>query len=136
MNSKWIAVLLFVATFLVGAVAGMFVDRALLRTRPFGFRPPAGAPEHGGMMMGHFSRRLDLSPGQQQQLMVILEKYRPRFDEMRRNPPPPYEAVRDSLQNEIRVILTPEQKTKFDQMIAEFESRRQGMRHRPWRQEF
>jgi len=127
MNTKTTATLFFVGTLLVGMAAGVFIDRVLLRhelpfmaPREFGERP----------RMHLFARHLELTPEQEEKLATILEEYQKKFRKLRMEPQ--HRALRDSLQTEIRALLTPEQQEKFEAMQPPFEKwRGPGHRHPP-----
>jgi Spy/CpxP family protein refolding chaperone len=122
MNPKLIAGVVFAATLVFGVFAGVVLDRTVLRPQPLrpGFRFLAGSPDARPPQMKMFSRRLDLTPEQEGKLREILENYRERFGALRMNLHPQYVALRDSLNAEIRAVLTPEQQEKFEAMMREF----------------
>jgi len=67
----------------------------------------------------HFSRQLDLTPEQRDQLTVILENKREKLHDLNREIRPRFQEIRESTREEIRKILTPEQQKKFESMRAE-----------------
>lgn len=71
-----------------------------------------------------FSKRLELTSDQEEKLGAILEGYRGRFGNLRLHMHPLYTALRDSLNTDIRAILTPAQQEKFETMLHEFNERR------------
>ncbi len=74
--------------------------------------------------MEHFERELKLTPHQKEQLRRILEDHRRRFISLHRTFRPELLRIRESLNHDIRGILTPEQRRKFDRMIHRFPKRR------------
>lgn len=133
MNTKLMATIFFLGTLAIGVAAGIYFDRTLLRPRPpfQAYREFGGSPGPGSPMMRNFSRQLDLTPQQQAKLAQILENYRQSFGSFRRTMQPRYMAMRDSLNAEIRTILTPAQQQKFDEMIQRFEGRHKRMGQGP-----
>ena len=130
-NTKAAAVGLFLGTLLLGVVIGVFADRMWLRPDgPFmGMRPHEGRPGPGGFFMKHFAAELDLSSRQQAQLDSILSGNRQQFEALRRSLHPRFSALRDSLDQQILAILTPEQRERFDAVKKQRMSRR-----REWRE--
>ncbi|MGH7496511.1 MAG: hypothetical protein ACREOO_29530 [bacterium] len=115
-NTKTAAVAMFIGTLLLGAVVGVVVDRTLLldgsslrASRQRLDRTPGSAR----FFMRHFSDQLELTSDQQAALDSILASNRQQFDELRRRLHPRFSALRDSLDQQILVILTPEQREKF-----------------------
>jgi Spy/CpxP family protein refolding chaperone len=130
MNSKLMAGIFFLGTLVFGVFAGVVLDRTVLRPLPRipafrSFDGPLDAPPR----MHAFSKRLDLTAEQVKKLGDILESYRLRFGDLRMSMHPRYTALRDSLNADIRAILTPEQQEKFETMLREFKPRRR------WRHE-
>ncbi len=125
-NTKAAAAGLFIGTLLLGILIGVVVDRTLLlRAPPFGeMRPFENRPASGRFFMRHFADQLELTPRQQTQLDSILSSNRQQFDALRRGLHPRFSALRDSLDQQILSILTPEQREKFDTL------KRQRPRHR------
>ena len=125
-NTKKAAVAMFVGTLLLGTVLGVVLDRALLlensSLRAYRQRPDR-APGSTRFFMRHFSRELELTSQQQATLDSILAANRQQFDELRRRLHPRFSALRDSLDQQILVILTPEQREKFHEL------KRSGPRH-------
>ena len=119
-NSKVLAAAFFAGTLAIGVAAGVFLDRAWLQPSPREFHNLKGR-ESG--FMRQFGRELDLTAGQQAELDHVLANYRERFSEIRRSMHPRYNALRDSLDAEIRALLTPAQQEKFDRMKSEARSR-------------
>jgi Spy/CpxP family protein refolding chaperone len=113
MSIKWNQVALAAAAgFLLGAV---FSDFYRMHRMP-------GPPHHGmGGPMEMFSRELDLSSGQKEQLKNIFEKYQPEMDKAMEANRPAMDAVRLHLKAEINAVLTPEQQKKMEKLESRFE---------------
>lgn len=126
---------LLLATFVAGALAGMALER--LRTRPE-FPPPG--QERGLGMMRPFApgglppmfEELNLTDEQRASISEIIERSRPRTDELLQSMLPRLRAVTDSVREEIRAVLTPEQAVKLDSLMADVRGRFRGMRGEPW----
>jgi Spy/CpxP family protein refolding chaperone len=94
--------------FVAGALAGAAYERIQARDRP---RPPRG-PHHFAEMM---QRRYGLSDAQERKVDAIVQRRRPRVDSLMATIQPQLRAAYDSTSIEIRGVLTPSQRLKFDQ---------------------
>ncbi len=121
------AVLLAVA-FLVGVLAGVAGDRAVLQrgTEP----PPLGPPRAGRGFLPPPLERLDLSAEQRRQITDILERRRPRTDSVLEEALPQLRSIMDSIREELRNVLTPEQRERLGRDSPRLLGPR-GMRRRP-----
>jgi Spy/CpxP family protein refolding chaperone len=72
----------------------------------------------------HFTRELNLTADQTTQLDKIMEESFKKTAEQRDQVEPQFKAIREETSNRIRQILTPEQLTKFNEMVRRFEERR------------
>jgi Spy/CpxP family protein refolding chaperone len=124
-------VALLVVTFVVGALAGMAFER--LRA-PQPDLPPGREPGLG--MMRPFGpgrlppmfEELNLTAEQRAEISDIMERSRPRTDELLESMLPRLRAVMDSVRDEIHAVLTPEQAVKLDSLMADMQGQFRGMR--------
>jgi len=72
----------------------------------------------------HMTRELRLSEPQAQQISRIMEESGKRFEELRRQHRPQFDALRKESRDRIRQVLTPEQAAKFDEMVRRLDERR------------
>jgi Spy/CpxP family protein refolding chaperone len=118
------AYLYFIITFLLGIVVG---GAGVL------FYGWYGGHWHRGFekqrIVQRLTRELNLTDAQVKQLDQIVDDSMKRFAELRKQFEPQFDAAREESNNRIRQILTPEQLTKFDEMVRRFEER--GKRRRP-----
>lgn len=119
------AVLLLVAAFLLGGVAGGAIAT-------FAF-PPASHGEGRGHDPERYqrmlNRELDLTPGQQDSVRAILALHRPAMDSLWQEMAPRVETLRGIIRSEIARQLTPAQQEKFDKMNQRIDAeRRPGTR--------
>lgn len=126
---------LLAATFVAGALAGMALER--VRTRPG--LPPLGREPGPGMLqpfgpdrLPPMFEQLNLTDEQRARIADIIERSRPRTDELLQSMLPRLRAVTDSVRDEIRAVLTPEQAVKLDSLMADMQGRFRGMRRGPW----
>jgi Spy/CpxP family protein refolding chaperone len=115
----------FILTFLLGVIVG---GAGVL------FYGWYGGHWHRGFekqrIVRHLSRELKLTDTQVKQLDQIVDDSMKRFRELRKQSEPQFEAVREESNNRIRQILTPEQLTKFNEMLRVVDERmKKGRSH-------
>ncbi len=105
-------VALLLMAFVVGALAGAAGDRLLLSRGEIdrSFPPPRPRP---GLLPGPLES-LDLTPQQREQITTILERRRPQTDSILAVTLPQLRTITDSIREEIRGVLTPEQQERLD----------------------
>ncbi len=111
-------VALLLLAFVAGVLGGMAAER--IRATHFASQPPpsmALGPGRDALPAG--LNRLDLSADQQERIRTILAARQPITDSLVRTTMPRLMAIHDSVRAEIRAVLTPEQRQRFD----EFERR-------------
>lgn len=111
------AILVLIAVFAVGLLAGAALDRAWWQ-RP---HPPGqGGPPPGGHGPGpkglppELGEKLGLTADQDRRIQEIFAGSRPRADAVLDRFLPELRAVADSVRTEIRNVLTPRQREIFD----------------------
>jgi Spy/CpxP family protein refolding chaperone len=111
-NRKALAliVLVLVLGVALGAVGHSVFDRRVLgartQTRP---DPPRG--------VNRLTTELNLTPDQQKQLSAILTDMQHRMDGVRQQMDPQFNQIRDQGHDQIRQILTPDQRPKFEDFL-------------------
>jgi hypothetical protein len=122
-NRKALAliVLVLVLGIALGAVGHSVFDRRVLgartQSRP---DPPRG--------VNRLTTELNLSPDQQKQLSAILMDMQHRMDGVRQQMDPQFNQIRDQGHDQIRQILTPDQRPKFEDFLKRLAEER---RRRP-----
>lgn len=81
-----------------------------------------GSDDH----IAYMSRKLNLTPAQKDSVQAILGRYKPAMDSIWRQLGPRFETIRDTISNEIRRQLNPEQEKAYTEMIRRFEEERRG----------
>jgi Spy/CpxP family protein refolding chaperone len=72
---------------------------------------------HGDLPRGPWPlRQLDLSDEQRARIHEIFERHRPKLDAVLRESFPLVRSVHETIDSEIRQVLTPEQRVEFDQL--------------------
>jgi hypothetical protein len=107
MSRRMSGVLLLVAVFVAGVAAGFGLERVteprMLQTRLI-------------TQMPQVFRRLGLTPEQQRTVDSLLEQSQPRAAAAMRETVPRLRAIADSLDAELRQILTPAQRARLDSL--------------------
>jgi Spy/CpxP family protein refolding chaperone len=108
------AAIALIATFLAGGLAGAGIEhlRASAPAHPNG--PPTFE-----MPLPPFFEELDLTEDQRARIVAVLEGRRGEMDAVMSEVSPRMRAIGDSIDAEIRSILTPAQREKFDQSRRE-----------------
>ncbi len=129
MKSKTSATLLIVLTFLLGAVAGAagyyLVDRQVLAQ---GSRNLERTPPHN--IVDELAKGLSLDSQQKDQLKVIVDKSREQYRALSAQSRPQFDAIREQTRQEIRLILTDEQKDRFAKIVKDLDERHRNHTHR------
>jgi hypothetical protein len=105
---RLLTALLLVATFASGTITGAALT---LWVRHEHHGPP-GPPPFGALPIDE----LGLSP--EQRADAIFERHRPELDAILQEGFPKVRKVNDQIESEIREILTPEQRTRLDELKA------------------
>lgn len=128
----WFA--LFVLTiFCSGLGTGIFIGQRMTRPtpgaseaawpRPGFFFPPMPFPPAGGrghaFMLDRLTETLSLTPDQRGQLEGILKQSRTRAAAAQQDVRTRFESEQRTLREEIRAILTPAQRTRFEEWIEQ-----------------
>ncbi len=113
MNKPWKLILLLTGIFLAGGVAGSFLTvrfgRNWVNQR---VATEKWAPEH----LRKLSERLELTPAQVEKLKPIVHRNMEEIGRLRSDSMKETRAVFERMEREIAALLTPEQKTKFDEL--------------------
>ena len=132
-GKKWMGVAL-VATLLIGVGSGVLIDRFLLastvhsRGRDVSRRGGGEHREHGRGMVERLRSGLELTDEQAGRLETVMNENHETAREFWGNSRTEYEALREQFRADIRGLLSDAQKVKFDEMIADYESRNHGDR--------
>ncbi len=116
-RSKLAAVGLLAAVFVAGGLAGWGGREAAEREG----RGPHRGPDE---MVAYLSRELDLSPAQRDSVRAIFTRHRPETDALWAQVRPRFDSIKARMRTEIDALLTPEQRTRHQQLIDEAEHHR------------
>lgn len=123
--SKTKANLVLLATFALGGLTGALITNLL-----------SAAPPRGLHVIDEMTKEVKLNPQQRQQIEHILnstqkeyedlqKEVRPRFEEIRKDVNPRFEAIRTATRTKIRVLLSPEQQTLYDEWNRKRDAQRE-----------
>ncbi len=116
-RSKLAAVGLLAAVFVAGGLAGWGGREAVERDG----RGPRRGPD---AMVDYLSRELNLSPAQRDSVRAIFVRHRPETDSLWARVRPRFDSIKTRMRAEIDAQLTPEQRTKHQQLIDQAEHHR------------
>jgi Spy/CpxP family protein refolding chaperone len=123
MSKPWQIILVLIGIFAAGGVAGGFVSlricRDKLTNRPV---PEEWAPKH----LKRLHDRLALTPEQDEQIRPIVRRNMEQLNRIRNSSMEESKTVVEGMQREISEKLTPEQRTKFEQMNRELREMREA----------
>ncbi len=126
-RTKTAAVGLVLVVFVLGAALGAlgmyWAGRSVMAgsgRRP-GPQTPAARNAH---VVDTYSKDLGLTPDQQKQMLSILDQTGAKYKAVHDQVAPQMEAIRKEGRDQIRGILTPEQRTKFDEKLRQMDEDR------------
>jgi uncharacterized membrane protein len=124
MGSKVSAGIIIVITFLLGAVAGatsiyiydakVSASKAKVEARP------------KNDVVGELSQALELDADQAAKFKVIFDQGREQLRDLSKQYAPQTDAIRQETRQEIRKILSEEQKAKYEKIIKDVDDRRRA----------
>ena len=114
------AVLTILVCFLIGGLAGIVVDQALLRGSVHLFSSSSRYEKFKNRMF----QELSLSPDQQTALEQLLQRRQDVFNDFRKTIETKYLEIREATRDSIRSLLNSTQLGKFEAMVKELDSSR------------
>jgi len=129
-RTRLLGMALLVATFVAGALAGAAFDRVAV-ARPADAAARAGDCErpHGGRK-GMVVDQVSPTPEQRQRIEAIMERRRTQMDAFWNGEGQRLRSIVDSTREEIRAVLTPEQRAEYDRLMAERRAHKERERAR------
>ena len=118
-RSKLAAVGLLAAVFVAGGLAGWGGREAAERVE----RGPGGMGSRRGpdALVAYLSRELSLSAAQAESVRAIIGRHRPETDALWARVRPQFDSIKARMRAEIDAQLTPEQRTRHQQLIDQAE---------------
>jgi hypothetical protein len=117
MTSQKKAFLTILVGVLIGIVAGILLDQGLLMRSFRVFSSPTPYVRFKNRVIND----LGLTPAQQAQFEQLLQRRQEAFDDFRKTMEGRYMEMRVATRDSIRGLLTPEQQSKFEALVKEFD---------------
>jgi Spy/CpxP family protein refolding chaperone len=120
---------LVIVLFVIGIALGALGAFLYLRRHPHDTES-AGHYSHlsRAEIVTRLSHDLDLTPEQKSRVEAIVDAAHQRFHALDDQVEPQYDAIRHDARSQIRLVLTSEQKTKFEEEVRRLdEERKKGM---------
>lgn len=114
----WVAVI-FVLGLALGSLGGYYISR-----RSFAAAPPPTDEAKRARRVEQLTNELHLTPAQRQRLDQIIMGLQAQYKAIHNQSQPQIEQARQKARNEIRDILTPEQKPKFEEFLKRLDEER------------
>jgi Spy/CpxP family protein refolding chaperone len=112
-----------VLVFVLGILCGILATKLMYRYHTESiFSGRAGSREE--VIVNRMDRKLDLDDRQEEQIRTIIHETHEAIKTLHNQLRPQTQAIIEMAQAKIRVILTPEQREKYEQMIAERKEKR------------
>lgn len=127
-STKWMWVTL-ASVLLLGVGAGVLLDRFVLMSTALSSSAaererPERHRDRGGRFLARLTEDLNLSSEQRAALEGVLSRNHERAHEFWQQSRREFDELRRTFRADIRALLTPEQKPRFDEMLAEYDARR------------
>lgn len=119
-QSKKMALVSFLAIFLFGLAVGVVVDRYVFENS----HKPERRHDPSDFLFHKFSDNLSLDENQKLELKRLLEEIKEKHRAIRKSDRGRYNEIKKEFDDDFRKILTPDQVTKYNQMVKEFEEKR------------
>lgn len=124
-----LVLIVFVLGVLVGGVGNHFWGQSVWGGRSD--RSAHMGPPSRTKIIDDFTRELQLTPDQQQQLGTIIDQTRAEWAAQHEATQKKHEAIRQEAHTRIRAILTPDQAPKFDAFMQRLEEQRKKDQAQP-----
>lgn len=125
MTKPWKLIFLLVGIFIAGGVSGVFVTlrvgREMLANRS---QPDQWATIH----LKKLSEKLELTPEQADQILPIIRRNKDSINQVKTESQAQMKTVFERMEREITVILTPEQRPKYEKLIKEMKEKAKKVR--------
>jgi len=126
--NKTKAILAVLLVFVFGAASGALVTHVIHQER-FERYAGGGRPPMEDTLVKRLTSKLDLNSQQQERVRAIIHETQLGMHQIRQQSRPQIEGVLSEGQKRISALLTPEQREKYEKIIAEHKLRRHGNDH-------
>ena len=129
-KAKITMILLSLVIFLIGVLSGVFLERIIgfnfgnMEKHPFFVK----YRKNNQPMMKMFQEKLKLNKDQADKVYEIMEKHRKEMDSFRENNMKEMERIKKTIDKEIRLILSEEQKIIFKKITNKIEKHKKKHR--------
>jgi Spy/CpxP family protein refolding chaperone len=123
----WVAVVFLLGVLLGGVVGYVFAHH------PVSANAPLSPQERRAQKVEELTRVANLTPEQRQQLEAILTQLHSEYKTLHQQSDAQIDQARQKGRNQIRAILTPEQKPKFEEFLRKMDQERKRNGPRPER---
>jgi Spy/CpxP family protein refolding chaperone len=110
--------------FLLGAALGGVMGYVFARHAVAASNVPLSEPERRARKVEEISRELNLTDAQRRQMDAALEQMHARYKAIHEQSDAQIDQLRQKGRDELRAILTPEQKPKFEQFLKRLDEER------------
>lgn len=115
----WIkTTIILLVGFLLGAAAAGFAFHQFFKPH----HPPGAAD--ADRVLNHLDSKLGFTDDQKQKVALLLKQELPKADALRSEGDAKFQALRDSFNSQLRLLLNPDQQKKYADMVAKWEERR------------
>ena len=125
---RWKVILGVVLAFLAGGASGFFCAAIYARHAIVEFHQPGVA---SARMKEHLRRQLDLTPEQEAKVAPVADKMAGQLEQIRGETGQRVRQTFEDAHKQIAAFLTPEQKSRLDEMEKHHHSMRVQMHHGP-----
>ena len=121
MKCQFWGTLLLICAFLSGLGGGVLLDRHVLLLHTRQYQRAMTLDERKHEMLSECRQQLQLADDQAKQLTVIVEAHQPRFIDCMELARAQREAIIADFRNDVRVLLTPQQREVFEKMVQDYD---------------
>jgi Spy/CpxP family protein refolding chaperone len=114
MNKPWQVCLVLVAIFAAGGISGALVAFQMARRHV-----PSPPGVWGARRIENVARELELTPAQMERVRPIVKRNVEELTKLSRQAQKPVHEILERMETEISAVLTPEQRTKYEQILKE-----------------
>jgi Spy/CpxP family protein refolding chaperone len=115
--------LVFALGIAFGALGSMLMNWNVFASRDHAQQAQAGPPQHH--LVARLTTQLNLTADQQKQLTDLLASTQKRYDAIHDQMNPQIAQVRADMRDQIRQLLTPEQRPKFEDFLRQVDEERE-----------
>lgn len=113
-----------ITIFILGIAVGVSINSIR------GYCHSGGFAQHSDQeKLDFFSKKLDLSAEQKEQVRIIFKSHREELEKLHNNIQTNFTEIREKIASEIRLILNPEQQVRYERFREHMQKKGRFMRH-------